>query len=29
VQATVHIKLDALPVALEDERTLVLTVKER
>jgi len=29
VSATVHITLDTAPVALEDERTLVLTVKER
>ena len=29
VQANVHIMLDTSPVALEDERTLVLTVKER
>lgn len=29
VRATVHITLDTAPVALEDERTLILTVKER
>jgi len=29
VTATVHITLDTAPVALEDERTLLLTVKER
>lgn len=29
VQATVHITLDTAPVALEDERTLILTVKDR
>lgn len=29
VQATVHIALDTSPVALEDERTLLLTVRER
>jgi hypothetical protein len=29
VRATVHIILDTAPVALEDERTLVLVVKER
>lgn len=29
VEATVHITLDTSPVALEDERTLLLTVKER
>jgi len=29
VAATVHITLDTVPVALEDERTLLLTVKER
>lgn len=29
VQATVHITLDTVPVALEDERTLILKVKER
>ncbi len=29
VQATVHITLDTAPVALEDERTLILDVKER
>lgn len=29
VQATAHIALDTAPVALEDERTLILTVKER
>jgi hypothetical protein len=29
VEATVHITLDTAPVALEDERTLILNVKER
>jgi len=29
VKATVHIVLDTAPVALEDERTLILIVKER
>lgn len=29
VEATVHITLDTSPVALEDERTLILNVKER
>jgi hypothetical protein len=29
VRATVHIVLDTAPVALEDERTLILTVKDR
>lgn len=29
VSATVHITADTAPVALEDERTLILNVKER
>lgn len=29
VRATVHIVLDTAPVALEDERTLILTVQDR
>lgn len=29
IEATVHITLDTTPVALEDERTLLFTVKER
>lgn len=29
VQATVHIIIDTLPVALEDERTFILNVKDR
>lgn len=29
VEATVHVTLDTSPIALEDERTLILEVKDR